>query len=63
MKWAQAPGNVELSPRITGLPKKSVVNVSQIIALNRDLLTERVGKLPNDTLQLILSGIDTVLGR
>lgn len=63
LKWGQAPGNVELSPRVTGLPKKSVANVSQIIALDRDLLTECVGKLPNDTLQLILSGIDTVLGR
>ena len=63
LKWAQAPGNAELSPRVTGLPKKSVANVSQIIALDRDLLTECVGKLPNETLQLILFGIDTVLGR
>ena len=63
LKWGQAPGNVELSPRVTGLPKKSVANVSQIIAFDRNLLTECVGKLPNDTLQLILSGIDAVLGR
>ena len=63
LKWTQAPGNVELSPRATGLPKKSVANVSQVIAIDRDVLAERVGKLPQATLQLILSGIDTVLGR
>ena len=63
LKWAHAPGNVELSSRATGLPKKSVANVSQIIALDRGLLVDCVGKLPPTKLQLILSGIDTVLGR
>lgn len=63
LKWAHAPGNVELSTRITGLPKNSVANASQLIALDRDLLVGYVGKLPGTKLQLILSGIDTVLGR
>lgn len=63
LKWAHAPGNVELSPRATGLPRESVANVSQVVALDRDLLDECVGKLPQAKLQLILSGIDTVLGR
>jgi hypothetical protein len=36
---------------------------SQIVALDRDLLTERVGKLPRNEIILILAGIDTVLGR
>jgi len=63
LKWAQAPGNVELSPRATGLPRESVANVSQVIALDRDLLDECVGKLRQAKLQLVLSGIDTVLGR
>ena len=63
LKWAQAPGNVELSPRATGLPRESVANVSQVIALDRDLLNECVGKLPQAKLQVVLSGIDTVLGR
>jgi mRNA-degrading endonuclease toxin of MazEF toxin-antitoxin module len=40
-----------------------VANVSQIVALDRDLLTERVGKLPRGKVVLILAGIDTVLGR
>ena len=34
LKWALAPGNVSLSARVTGLPKDSVANVSQIISLD-----------------------------
>ena len=61
--YAQAPGNVPLRPRHTGLPKDSVANVSQIVALDRTLLTERTGKLPRTQLDLVLSGIDVLLGR
>jgi mRNA interferase MazF len=61
--WAGAPGNVLLSGRITGLPKDSVANVSQIVALDRSLLTERAGRLGPKPLMQILSGIDIVLGR
>ena len=63
LKWALAPGNVSLSARLTGLPKDSVANVSQIISLDNSLLTERVGKLPRAKLELLFSGIDLVLGR
>jgi mRNA interferase MazF len=63
LKWALAPGNVRLSARITGLPKESVANVSQIIAVDKEFLRARVGKLPLPKLQLLLSGIDVVLGK
>lgn len=63
LKWAQAPGNVALAPNTTGLPKDSVANVSQIVALDRALLTERAGRLTRAKLELILSGIDVTLGR
>jgi mRNA interferase MazF len=63
LKWALAPGNVGLSARITGLPKESVANVSQIIAVDKEFLRARVGKLPLPKLQLLLSGIDVVLGK
>ncbi len=63
LKWAGAPGNVSLSARLTGLPKDSVANVSQIVSADKDLLTRRVGKLPRAKLELLLSGIDVVLGR
>jgi mRNA interferase MazF len=54
---------VLLSARATGLPKDSVANASQIITLDRELLTEEVGKLSKRQLELILTGIDIVLGR
>lgn len=63
LRWANAPGNVALRSRSTGLPKDSVANVSQIIALDKDLLTERVSKVSPATLQLVLAGIDLALGR
>ena len=63
VKWADAPGNVLLPPSATGLPKESVANVSQVITLDKTDLTERTGKLPKGQLTLILSGIDTILGR
>jgi len=63
LKWADAPGNVLLAARSTSLPKDSVANVSQIVPLDRTFLTERVGKLSTAKLELVLSGIDVVLGR
>ena len=62
-KLADAPGNVALPASITKLPKDSVANVSQIVAVDKALLTERIGTLPGAKLELVLSGIDIVLGR
>jgi mRNA interferase MazF len=59
---AQAPGNVLLTADLTGLPKDSVANVSQITTLDRRALSERVGRLPDAKLRLVLAGIDVVLG-
>jgi mRNA interferase MazF len=61
--WAEAPGNVLLPSRVTGLPTDSVANASQIIALDKTHLTERVGRLTSAKIDLLLSGIDVVLGR
>jgi mRNA interferase MazF len=61
--WADAPGNVLLRTRATGLPKDSVANASQIVAIDRSLLTRRIGRLTGARLDLILRGIDVVLGR
>lgn len=63
LRWADAPGNVPLPAGATKLAKDSVANVSQVVALDKTLLTERVGKLPRAKVDLILSGIDIVLGR
>jgi mRNA interferase MazF len=63
LKWATAPGNVLLPANATGLPKESIANVSQLVTLDKADLTERAGKLSRSKLELVLSGIDVVLGR
>ncbi len=63
LRWADAPGNVLLTARMTGLPKDSVANVSQIIALDKSVLKGRAGRLSAAKTELVLSGIDVVLGR
>jgi mRNA interferase MazF len=63
VKWANAPGNVMLSPRLTGLQKDSVANVSLVVSLDKALLTDRIGRLRRAQLSLVLAGIDVVLGR
>lgn len=63
LRWADAPGNVRLTARATGLPKESVANVSQLVTLDRDTLTERIGRISASQLERVLTGIDVVLGR
>jgi mRNA interferase MazF len=57
LRWADAPGKLAL-PRMTGLSKDSVANVSQIVAFEKSQLTERVGKIPRAKFQLLLADID-----
>ena len=61
--WATAPGNVRLASRSTGLTRDAVANVSQLVALDKSILTERTGKLSSSKLDLVLAGIKVVLAR
>ena len=63
LKYAEAPGNVLLSARAVGLPKNSVANPTQIVSLDKELLTERIAKLSKNAMASILGGIDIILGR
>lgn len=63
LQWAEAPGNILLAADETDLPKDSVANVSQVVAIDRSVLTERAGSLSSRHLSLLLSGIDIILGR
>jgi mRNA interferase MazF len=63
LAWARAPGNVLLSARASRLPKDSVANAAQIVAVDRAVLSERVGKLVPKDLAQVMSGVDVVLGR
>ncbi len=59
---AEAPGNVRLSRRESRLPKISVVNVSQVLTLDRRFLVERIGRVPARTLGGVDTGLKLVLG-
>jgi len=58
---AAAPGNVMLPRRSVGLGRDSVVNVSQIITLDRGFLAERVGRLPDVKLREVNEGLRLAL--
>jgi mRNA interferase MazF len=61
MRLLDAPGNVLLSTRASGLPKDSVVNVSQVVTIDRATLSERVGQLDGKTLTALSRGVRLVL--
>ncbi len=61
MRLADAPGNVPLSQRESRLARNSVINVSQLITLDRSYLTERVGKLSSKLIAAIDGGLRLVL--
>ncbi len=57
LRIAASPGNVKTSTRATGLPKPSVVNVSQILTVDKTFLTERIKKLDPHTMHLVDDGL------
>ncbi len=61
LKLADAPGNVRTPARGTGLAKPSVVNISQIITVDKTFLTQRVGRLPPRLLADVEEGLRLVL--
>ena len=63
LKWADAPGNVALAARQTGLDRDSVANVSLLVAVDKAQFDERAGQVPRRVLERVLAGIDVVLGR
>jgi len=63
LKWADAPGNVLLRAAATGLDRDSVANVSLTVTMDKSQLVERAGKISRRQLELVLAGIDVVLGR
>lgn len=58
---AAAPGNVLLELGISGLPKDAVVNVSQILTLDRRFLVEPAGRVPEPHLDRVTAGLRLVL--
>ena len=60
-KLAGAPGNVRLPKRASGLPKPSVVNVSQLISLDRKCLIKPVKELAPPTMSEVSEGLRLVM--
>jgi mRNA interferase MazF len=61
IKLAPAPGNVLLPKAVSGLPRDSVANVSQILTLDKKFLVELIGSLPDYLQSEIDDGIRTIL--
>ncbi len=61
LRLADAPGNVRLPLRGTGLSKPSVANVSQIVTVDKSFLTQRVGRVAPRLLAEVEDGIRLVL--
>jgi len=61
LRLAEAPGNIRLTKRDSGLLKKSVVNVSQMLTVDKSFLIEKVGQLSAVKMQEIEEGIRLVL--
>jgi mRNA interferase MazF len=59
---ADAPGNVRVKPSDSGLQKPSVVNVSQLLTVSRQFLTEPAGTLPTAVMNQVADGLRLVLG-
>jgi mRNA interferase MazF len=61
LRLAQAPGNVLLERRQSRLPRDSVINVSQILTIDKVFLTERVSRLRTEIMARVEVGLKLVL--
>jgi mRNA interferase MazF len=61
LRLASAPGNVSLSAQSIGLPKDSVANVSQLITVDKSLLTDYVGQVTSAKMRQVEAGLKLVL--
>ena len=61
LKLTNAPGNVFLPQTTTGLPKDSVANASQVLTVDKNFLTEKIGDLPSYLLEQVETGLRLVM--
>jgi mRNA interferase MazF len=61
LRLAEAPGNILLRKRDSDLQLDSVINISQLITLDRTFLTEAVGKIPGGVMSQVDAGLRVVL--
>ena len=58
---ARMPGNVLLSTKESGLPRDSVVNITQVLTLDQSFLTDRVGSVSASVMAKVSSGLKLVM--
>jgi len=61
LRLVDAPGNVLVPAKASGLPRDSVANVSQVITIDRNALSERVGRLPGTIVDQVANGLRLAL--
>jgi len=61
LNLSEAPGNFELTKKSSGLTRKSVVNISQLLTLDKSFLVEKIGKLSNKQIEILNDGLKLVL--
>ena len=61
LSLAYAPGNVEIAKRESGLPKPSVINVSQLFTIDKASLRSRAGRLTSSTMEAVNEGLRLAL--
>jgi mRNA interferase MazF len=62
LRLADMPGNVLVPARESGLPRPSVVNVTQVITADKSFLRSRAGRLKPETLERVEHGLSVLLG-
>ncbi|NOY73562.1 MAG: type II toxin-antitoxin system PemK/MazF family toxin [Gammaproteobacteria bacterium] len=61
LRLADSPGNFSISKKESGLSKESVVNISQILTLDKSFLSKKLGKLPSNKIMVLNEGLRLVL--
>ena len=62
LELAKLPGNVLIPGFETGLNQDSVVNITQIITVDREFLETRIGALPEELLRRVETGLRLIQG-
>jgi len=60
-RLAEAPGNFTLTKKSSGLTRESVVNISQILTLDKSFLNKKSGTLNTKQAQLLNYGLQLAL--
>ncbi len=62
LRLSNSPGNLHITPKQSGLSRDSVVNVSQVLTIDKTALMESVGVLSSRLMERVDEGVRLVLG-